>query len=81
MHLRRLKAKDAEYMLEWMHDGSVVEFMDADFSSKSLADCLAFIESAKDDSDNLHLAIGREYVKLLSDQMFPKLLFQCRLEL
>lgn len=60
MHLRRLKAKDAEYMLEWMHDGSVVEFMDADFSSKSLADCLAFIESAKDDSDNLHLAIANE---------------------
>lgn len=60
MHLRKLKAKDAEYMLEWMHDGSVVEFMDADFSSKSLADCLTFIESAKDDSDNLHLAIANE---------------------
>lgn len=57
MNLRKLKMKDAEFMLEWMHDESVVEFMQADFKNKSLKDCNAFIEYASEDKDNCHLAI------------------------
>ncbi len=54
--LRPLKRTDAERMLEWMHDASVVEKMHTDFSSKTLKDCQSFIAD-RNDPDNLHLAI------------------------
>lgn len=57
MRLRQLELKDAPLMLEWMHDPSVVENMQADFASKTLTDCRAFIESSRDTEKNLHLAI------------------------
>lgn len=57
MKLRELKMKDAEFMLEWMHDKDVVQHLQADFASKTLADCQAFIENSKNHSESLNLAI------------------------
>ncbi len=47
-------------MLEWMHDDSVVHDLKTNFLSKTIEDCLSFIESAQDDKENLHLAIADE---------------------
>lgn len=58
MYLRMLEKKDAGYMLEWMHDESVVENMQADFASKTMEDCQKFIENAKQENNNLHMAIA-----------------------
>lgn len=57
MKLRKLKKNDAPLMLEWMHDPSVVENLQADFASMQAEDCLQFIESAQDAAHSLHLAI------------------------
>lgn len=57
MKLRKLKPDDAPLMLEWMHDPTVVEMLQADFASKTLEDCLAFIESAQNCTTDIHLAI------------------------
>ncbi len=57
MKLRKLKPEDASYMLEWMHDKSVVEYMKADFSSKTIDDCVCFIDVAQSDSKNIHFAV------------------------
>ena len=57
MKLRKLRLSDADLMLEWMHDRSVVKDLHGDFMSKSLADCEEFIRNAQGDSQNLHLAI------------------------
>ena len=58
MHLRKLRTEDAPLMHEWMQDPFVVRDMQTDFASKTLEDCLRFIEAAKDDADNLNLAIA-----------------------
>jgi diamine N-acetyltransferase len=57
MKLRKLELKDAELMLEWMHDPSVVKDLQADFASKTKIDCEYFITAAQDVSKDLHLAI------------------------
>ena len=57
MTLRPLLSKDAPFMLEWMHDESVVENLQANFAAKTLSDCEAFIRSCADTSENLHMAI------------------------
>lgn len=57
MRLRKLEDKDAPFMLEWMHDDSVVHFMQADFASKTIEDCKNFITALQDESENIHLAI------------------------
>lgn len=57
MRLRSLELKDAEHMLEWMHDPSVVGCLQTDFLSKTIEDCEAFIIASSSDKDNLHLAI------------------------
>lgn len=57
MRLRKLEEKDALLMLEWMHDDSVLHFMHADFASKTIDDCMNFITTTQDESENLHLAI------------------------
>ena len=36
MKLRKLMAKDAELMLEWMHDDDVVEKLGTNFKEKTL---------------------------------------------
>lgn len=57
MRLRNLELKDAPYMLEWMHDETVVENLKTDFVDKSLADCEAFIQNSENKKNNIHMAI------------------------
>lgn len=57
MKLRKLKRKDAPFMLEWMHDSAVVENMQTDFTKKTIEDCEAFIDASQGDKENIHLAI------------------------
>lgn len=60
MHLRALRPEDAAPMLSWMHDPFVVAQMGTNFGAKTMADCLAFIESSRDTARNLHFAIADE---------------------
>lgn len=57
MILRSLMLKDAPLMLEWMHDESVVRYLQADFQSKTEEDCKEFITDSWTDKENLHMAI------------------------
>lgn len=57
MKLRRLEEKDAELMLEWMHDENVIRDLQLNFSSKKKEDCDKFIKQAYDDEVNVHLAM------------------------
>ncbi len=57
MRLRPLEMKDALFMLEWMHDESVVKNLATDFMNKSIEDCRDFIQSSKKDTADLHMAI------------------------
>lgn len=57
MYLRRLKEKDSELMLEWMHDLDVVNFLQTDFSKKEINDCELFIKNAENMNRDIHLAI------------------------
>lgn len=69
MRLRELNLKDAEYMLEWMHDPNVSECLGKDFKSMTIDNCKAFIESACSDDDNRHYAIvddNDEYMGTIS---------------
>ena len=47
-------------MLEWMHDTSVVQYMQANFAEKTLEDCQRFIARSLEDQENLHLAIAND---------------------
>ena len=61
MYLRRLKEKDAELMLEWMHDQDVIENMAADFMHMTIEDCLQFIKNSNEDENiTLNRAICTE---------------------
>lgn len=44
-------------MLEWMQDDEVVQFLKADFASKTISDCENFVSRASNKSNNFHLAI------------------------
>jgi diamine N-acetyltransferase len=44
-------------MLEWMHDPDVVYWLSANFASKTIEDCYAFIEYSTNSSCDLHMAI------------------------
>lgn len=57
MRLRELKIQDAPLMLEWMHDSEIVKYLRADFMSKTINDCIDFIEVAQNSKENLHLAV------------------------
>ena len=57
MQLRKLERKDALFMLEWMHDETVVRDLHADFLHKTIEDCYRFIEIANGSSDSVHLAV------------------------
>jgi len=59
MHLRNLEEKDAPFMLEWMHDDSVVEHLNHKFATKTLDDCLEFINTSISEK-NIHLAIASD---------------------
>ena len=53
--------QDAQLMLEWMHDGNVVNgVFENDFSCKTLEDCKRFIRTARQTRENIHLAIADE---------------------
>ncbi len=58
VELRKLEAKDAPLMLEWMHDDDLVKDMRADFKSKTLADCQSFIQVSQADRENVHFAVA-----------------------
>lgn len=45
-------------MLEWMHDEDITKNLQIDGKSKTMEDCLAFIEASKEESVNLHRAIA-----------------------
>ena len=69
MHLRKLRKQDAPLMLEWMHDESVVRDLQANFAAKTLEDCLAFIESAAGEDEDLpaaKLVYGRDFARVQS---------------
>ena len=69
MRLRELELKDAEYMLEWMHDPNVSGCLGKDFKSMTIQDCNKFIETAKADKKNRHFAIvddNDEYMGTIS---------------
>lgn len=57
MRLRDLKLKDAPFMLEWMHDDSVVERLRGNFKEKTLLDCEQFVKNANNKESDIHLAI------------------------
>lgn len=60
MTLRKLKEKDLEPMLEWMHDEDVTRYLQTNFSSMTPDAARAFIEDAQvqdERSDAWHFAI------------------------
>lgn len=59
--LRKLELKDVKRMMEWMHDESVIQGLQADvFRKKTLDDCIHFVKSAQFDKKNCHRAIVDE---------------------
>ena len=53
MKIRKLELKDAPFMLEWMHDESVVVNLRSDFLKKTLSDCINFINLSEIDITNI----------------------------
>lgn len=58
MKLRKLEPKDAALMYEWMHDVSVVGDLKANFTEKTMDDCLNFISASQEQTADIHLAIA-----------------------
>ena len=58
MKLRKLRIQDAPLMLEWMHDDMVVHYFRKDFSGRTEEDCIRFIRKARDETENIHLAVA-----------------------
>ncbi len=61
--LRKLALKDAEYMLEWMHDPSVYNYFQKQFNRITKEEVIAFIQNSYTDTD-IHFAftdINDEY--------------------
>lgn len=57
--IRKLEKKDAEYMLEWMHDKNINSNFRFDFSKMTLKDVYHFIDNSFDEN-NQHFAIVNE---------------------
>ena len=55
--LRPLLEKDTPHMLEWLHDRTVTEYLQLDGSGATLADAACFIQSAQNESVDLHRAV------------------------
>ena len=67
MRLRKLKEKDAASMLNWMHDADIVRYMKKDFLSKTIEDCISFIENEAADSVNFAIVSDNdEYMGTVS---------------
>lgn len=60
MKLRKLELKDAPLTLEWMHDETVVEDLHTDFASKTIDDCIKFIENSNNFTESAHYAIASD---------------------
>lgn len=60
MYIRELQEKDAPFMLEWMHDKNLVEFLANDFQKMSIEDCLAFIQNSHTQDGFIHRAVCNE---------------------
>lgn len=60
MYLRKLEMKDAPFMLEWMHDDSVVHDFHTNFALKTIKDCEKFIRENKEFTNNINLAIASD---------------------
>lgn len=58
--LRPLKPSDAPFMLEWMHDSDVTQYLRLNGADATKTDALRFIESARDESQTVHRAIVDE---------------------
>ena len=65
MQLRRLKSEDAAGMLDWMHDESINQLFATDFGKFTEDKVLAFIQSAKDETNSVHRACVDENDKYL----------------
>nr|WP_300819524.1 GNAT family N-acetyltransferase [uncultured Acetatifactor sp.] len=46
MKLRKLKLKDADYMLEWMHDDTIVDGFNRKFLAMTMESCVALINDS-----------------------------------
>lgn len=72
MMLRKLKEKDADHMLEWMHDPEYQPWFRIDMTNKKKEDVLAFINTSESeiaDGHNIHYAItddSDEYLGTIS---------------
>ena len=60
MILRKLKIKDAKYMLEWMHDERVTKNMYTNFAAMKLDNAKNFIRNSANDKNNIHFAIASD---------------------
>ena len=58
MKLRFLEEKDAPLMLEWMHDINVVSHLSANFMSKTMEDCISFIQNSRTTQTDIHMAVA-----------------------
>ncbi len=56
--LRTLKEKDADFMLEWMHDEEISRNFVFDAKSTTKEKALDFISKSQKDNKNLHFAIA-----------------------
>lgn len=67
--LRELVKDDALYMLEWMHDFELVQWLAKDFTKFTEEDCVRFIEK-NNNKQHLHYAIAckeqNEYLGTIS---------------
>lgn len=57
--LRRLEEKDAEFMLEWMHNTNINSIFNADFSKTDIGSAIKFIKNSFSE-ENQHFAIVDE---------------------
>ena len=57
MKMRKLQMQDAHWMLEWMHDDTVVHYLRGNFAEKTIDDCIRFILKSRDETENIHLAV------------------------
>lgn len=57
MKMRPLQKKDAEFMLEWMHDDVVIHNLKTDFKKKTIEDCYKFIEYSYNSKEDIHMAV------------------------
>lgn len=58
--LRKLEEKDAQFMLEWMHDEDINQFFRFDAASMTYEEAVEYIKNANQKKDEVHYAIVNE---------------------